>query len=87
MSDDGHGAILEILRKLQADNADLRRLIAERFAQLEELILRQGRDSAGALMMMRATAGDFDKRVSEIKDRIDALDGSDWGPTGGLREP
>ncbi len=88
MADDPQTALLDMLKAIQAENAALRRFVTERFDQLEEIILRQGRDSAGALMMMRATAGDFEQRISEIRDRIEALDRhNDFGLTGGLREP
>jgi hypothetical protein len=84
MSDTAQSAILEALNSIQAKLREHDR----RFDRLEETILRQGRDSAGALMMMRATAGDFEQRIAEIRDRIEALDrGNDFGPTGGLREP
>jgi hypothetical protein len=32
------------------------------------------RDAAGMLVMMRATAGDFDARVSEVEESVAALE-------------
>jgi hypothetical protein len=74
MSDNVQTAMLEILKKIQQDNADFRKSVESRFDRLEELVRKQRRDSAGMLVMMRATAGDFDQRVSEIETRMDAFD-------------
>ncbi|WP_315797025.1 hypothetical protein [Bradyrhizobium sp. SZCCHNRI3043] len=41
---------------------------------MEALIRKQRRDSAGMLVMMRATASDFDERVTEVEERIAALE-------------
>ena len=41
-----------------------------RFDRLGELARKQRRDSAGFLVMMRATAGDFDARVTEVERQI-----------------
>jgi hypothetical protein len=51
--------------------------LKQRLDRLEEINLKQRRDSAGMLVMMRATAGDFDKRVSEIEEQIIALETRD----------
>jgi hypothetical protein len=42
---------------------------------MESLIRRQRRDAAGMLVMMRATASDFDERASEVEERVAALEG------------
>ena len=42
--------------------------------RMESLIRKQRRDAAGMLVMMRATASDFDERVSEVEERIAALE-------------
>ncbi len=83
MADNVNTVMLDILKKIQAKLAEH----DQRFDHLEEVILKQGRDSAGALMMMRATAGDFEQRIAEVRHRIESLDRGDFGPTGGLREP
>ena len=36
---------------------------------------KQRRDSAGMLVMMRATVTDFDERVSDVEERVAALEG------------
>jgi uncharacterized small protein (DUF1192 family) len=62
---------LEILKSIQASIADLNR----RFDRLEASLRKDRRNSAGMLVMMRATAGDFDERVTEIEERVAALEG------------
>ena len=75
MSDNVQSMVFDILKKMQGENADFRRSVEERFDRLEEIVRKQRRDPAGMLVMMRATAGDFDERVSEIEERMDALEG------------
>ena len=82
MPDNVEDATSEILKSIQASIADLARGIdrsdeqnARRFAQLEASLRKDRRAMAGMLVMMRATAGDFDERVSEIEERVAALEG------------
>ncbi|MGL4439073.1 MAG: hypothetical protein ACRCUE_07370 [Bosea sp. (in: a-proteobacteria)] len=70
MSDKPHDLTLDVLKQLQAGFADMR----ERLERIEEINRKQRRDSAGMLVMMRATAGDFDERVSEVEERLVALE-------------
>ena len=70
MADNVQNAVLDILRKIQDKLAEH----DKRFDRLEEIVRKQRRDSAGMLVMMRATAGDFDERVTEIESRMDALE-------------
>jgi hypothetical protein len=44
---------------------------------VEDINRKQRRDSAGMLVMMRATAGDFDERVSEVEERLAVLEGAE----------
>jgi hypothetical protein len=74
MSDNVQSALLDILKKMQAESVDFRRSVEGRLDRIEELNRKQRRDSAGMLVMMRATAGDFDERVSEIEERVEALE-------------
>jgi hypothetical protein len=67
-------AVLEILKRLQSDQADFRRSIEDRLDRLEEIARKQRRDAAGVLVMMRATATDFDERVSDVEERVLALE-------------
>ena len=74
-------ATFEILKGIRASIADLRAETVTRFDKLEtrmdrlDLGLRKDRrNAAGMLVMMRATAGDFDARVSEVEERVAALE-------------
>ncbi len=70
MSDNVQSAMLDILKRIQAEQSDQR----TRLERIEELARKQRRDSAGMLVMMRATAGDFDERVNEVEERVAALE-------------
>lgn len=81
MGDDVENATFEILKGIRASIADLRAETVTRFDKLEtrmdrlDLGLRKDRrNAAGMLVMMRATAGDFDARVSEVEERVAALE-------------
>jgi hypothetical protein len=58
---------LDILMKIQDGIVDLR-------GRVEDIARNHRRDSAGMLVMMRATAGDFDQRVREVEDRVAAME-------------
>ena len=84
MSDTTHNLTLDILKQLHAGFAAMRSQFAEmqgrftdmagRLERLETIALKHRRDSAGMLVMMQATAGDFDARVSEVEERVVALE-------------
>ena len=61
---------LDILMRIQDGIVDLR----ERLERVEDIARKHRRDSAGMLVMMRATAGDFDQRVREVEDRVSAME-------------
>ncbi|ABQ38814.1 MULTISPECIES: hypothetical protein [Bradyrhizobium] len=74
-------AVLPILVKIQEGIAALRAEVGQfrqddraEHERMESLIRKQRRDAAGMLVMMRATASDFDERVSEVEERIAALE-------------
>jgi hypothetical protein len=71
MSDNVHGLTLDVLKQLQSGFAEMR----DRLDRIEDISRKHRRDSAGTLVMMRATAGDFDARVSEIEERVATLEG------------
>jgi uncharacterized protein YukE len=73
--DNVESATFEILKSIQASIADLAEQTARRFDQLEANMRKDRRNVAGMLVMMRATAGDFDQRASEIEERLAALEG------------
>ena len=81
MGDGVENATFEILKGIPASIARLRDEAVSRFDRLEARIDRldlgirkDRRNAAGMLVMMRATAGDFDARVSEVEDRVAALE-------------
>ncbi len=81
MSENIADATHQILIRIQEQIASFQRSTEKRFDQIgaridhvDEVVRKQRRDSAGMLVMMRATAGDFDERVREIEERMDAYD-------------
>ena len=70
-------ATLQILTKIEDDVAAFRRSVEERLDWVEDINRKQRRDSAGMLVMMRASAGDFDERVSEVEERLAVLEGAE----------
>jgi BMFP domain-containing protein YqiC len=79
MGDTVENATFEILTGIEASLADLGAEMVTRFDRLEaridrlDLGMREDRRiAAGMLMMMRATAGDFDARISEVEERVAA---------------
>jgi hypothetical protein len=46
-----------------------------RLTRVDETLRKSRRDSAGMLVMMRATSGFFDERVGDIEARVAALEG------------
>ena len=77
MSDNIKDATLQVLIKIQEELGAFRRSVEERLDRIEDINCKQRRDSAGMLVMMRATAGDFDERVSEVEERIAVLESSE----------
>lgn len=88
MSENVENAVFEILKKIQGDLASFRASVDRRFDDVERrfdavdarfggvetIIRKQQRDSAGMLVMTRAVSGDFDKRVSELEQRVTRLE-------------
>ncbi|BAM87238.1 conserved hypothetical protein [Bradyrhizobium oligotrophicum S58] len=81
MADNPTDAVHSILIKIQesiatfrSEMGQFRQSVDARFEGVENLIRKQRRDSAGMLVMMRAAASDFDERVSEVEERIAALE-------------
>ena len=59
---------------IQKSIAEFRESVEHRLDRLEAVSRKQRRDSAGMLVMMRATAGDFEERVTEVEQRVLALE-------------
>jgi hypothetical protein len=70
MSENVKDATLQILKKIQTQLAEQ----SLRLERIEEIGRKQRRDSAGMLVMMRATAGDFDERVRDVEERLEAVE-------------
>ncbi|HEY8332854.1 MAG TPA: hypothetical protein VIQ05_03585 [Tardiphaga sp.] len=84
MVDASSDAVPQILMKIQESIGALRSEIGQfrqateaRFENIERIMSKQRRDSAGMLVMMRATVTDFDERVSEVEERVAALEAGD----------
>lgn len=75
MSDQSLVLALDALKQVLTDIAEFRESVEMRLDRLDDISRKHRRDSAGTLVMMRATAGDFDARVSEIEERVAALEG------------
>ena len=74
MTENVENLTLEILKSIQADLAGFRADTSERFERLEGSLRKQRRGAAGMLVMMQATAGDFDERVKDVEERVAALE-------------
>lgn len=81
MTDNVENATLEILKSIQASLArldskidDVDQRLSGKIDGLAAKVAKFQRDLAGTLVMMRATAGDFDRRVTEVEDRVIALE-------------
>jgi hypothetical protein len=66
--------IQESISALRSELGQFRQSTETRFERVETLIRKQRRDGAGMLVMMRATASDFDERVSDVEERVAALE-------------
>jgi hypothetical protein len=81
MADNPTDAVPQILIKIQDGVSSLRSELGQfklenqmQHERMESLIRKQRRDAAGMLVMMRATASDFDERVNEVEERVGALE-------------
>ena len=81
MADNPTDAVHQILIKIQDSISSLRSELGQfklenqvQHERMEGLIRKQRRDAAGMLVMMRAPASDFDERVSEVEERVAALE-------------
>jgi hypothetical protein len=74
--DNVQSAMLEILKRIQADVADVKAdgiALKGRMDKLEALVRKQGRDSAAMLVMMRGTVGIYDERMKVIEEDVRLL--------------
>ena len=75
MADNVDNITLEILKSIQASIAQFRAETTERLDRLEAGMRKDRRNVAGMMVMMRSVAGEFDERVSEVEERVAALEG------------
>ncbi len=76
MSENVQSVMLEILKRIQTDVADLKTDVAdlkERTIRLEDMAKKQRRDSAAMLVMMRGTVGVFTERMDAFEIDLMAL--------------
>jgi N-methylhydantoinase B/oxoprolinase/acetone carboxylase alpha subunit len=81
--DNVQSAMLEILKRIQADVSTVRGDVSDvkadviglkgRMDKLEALVRKQGRDSAAMLVMMRGTVGIYDERMKVIEEDVRLL--------------
>ena len=74
MAENIQDATFEILKNLQATLVEFRTEVNQRLDRLETGMRKDRRNAAGMIVMMRATAGDFDQRVSEVEERLARLE-------------
>ena len=74
-------AVHQILIKIQdsivavrSEMGQFRQSTETRFERVESMIRKRRRDAAGMMVMMRSVASDFDERVSEVEERLTALE-------------
>jgi hypothetical protein len=74
-------AVPQILIKIQDSISALRSEVGQfkrdnevQHERMEGLIRKQQRGSAAMMVIMRATAGDFEERVNDIMERVAALE-------------
>jgi hypothetical protein len=74
MSDNVQTAMFDVLKKIQAENADFRKAVESRFDTLEQIIRKNRRDVAGILVIGKAMAGDFADQMAAVIERVEALE-------------
>jgi DNA repair ATPase RecN len=91
MADESTNAVPQILIKIQDSISTLRSELGSlrsevgqfrtsvegRLDRLEQLNRKYRRDAAAMMVIMRATAGDFDERVTEVEQRVTALEAAE----------
>ena len=66
--------IQDSISTLRSEVGQFRTSVEGRLDRLEQLNRKYRRDAAAMMVIMRATAGDFDKRVREVKEQIAAFE-------------
>jgi hypothetical protein len=71
---DSVSAIRSEVGTLRSEVGQFRTSVEGRLDRLEQLNHKYRRDAAAMMVIMRATAGDFDERVNEVVERVAALE-------------
>lgn len=73
MTDNVQSAMLEILKRIQTDVSGVKSDVSDVKSQLERVedtVIKQRRDTAAMLVMMRGTVGIFDERLLGVGEDI-----------------
>jgi uncharacterized protein (DUF3084 family) len=68
------GTVRSELGTVRSEVGQFRTSVEGRLDRLEQLNRKYRRDAAAMMVIMRATAGDFDERVSAVEERVTALE-------------
>jgi hypothetical protein len=71
---DSISALRSEVGTFRSEMGQFRTSIEARLDRLEQLNHKYRRDAAAMMVIMRATAGDFDERVNEVVERVAALE-------------
>jgi glycine cleavage system protein P-like pyridoxal-binding family len=68
------GTVRSEVGTVRSEVGQFRTSVEGRLDRLEHLNRKYRRDAAAMMVIMRATAGDFDERVNEVVERVAALE-------------
>ena len=71
---DSIGTLRSELGTVRSEVGTLRSDLTPRLDRIENIVRKQRRDAAGIQVLMRAAASDFDERISDINERVSALE-------------
>jgi hypothetical protein len=71
---DSISALRSEVGTFRSEMGQFRTSVEARLDRLEQLNHKYRRDAAAMMVIMRATAGDFDERVNEVVERVAALE-------------
>lgn len=84
MSENVQTAMFDILKKIQANMSLFRaetnarfELVEKRFDEIGDLVRKHRRDTAGLLVMAKATTGQFAEELAAIEERVRILEARD----------
>jgi proteasome assembly chaperone (PAC2) family protein len=76
MTDNVQSAIFEILKKIQAELADVKARIEKvekRTESTDDIVRKMRRDNAGMRVMMRTAAGHFEERIGDLEIKMERV--------------